>query len=247
MVRRGEVEDGVVVLTLDSPPANALSNADTEELGDALLELADAPDAPAIVLTGAGDRFFCPGGDIKELDAAPLEKALARMRLFHRMLGCLERYPRPLYCAVNGYAVGGGLELTLFADGVVAVPGAKFGFPEINHGVLPAVKGMRQATRRLGQASARRLLYTGDIVACADAVELGIVDQVVEPADLLATTIAIARGAAEKPPILFAAVKRAIHETDGWSDEELEEATLDDMRSYFGGDEAREARARWKS
>jgi enoyl-CoA hydratase/carnithine racemase len=247
MVRRTPARDGVVLLTLDNPPANALTNDDTDALARELRDLAGAPDAPAVVLTGAGDRFFCAGGDIKELDAAPLEFALTRMRLFHDLLVALETYPRPLYAAVNGYAVGGGMELTLFTDGVFAVPHARFGFPEINHGVLPAVKGMREAARRVGRAAARRLLYTGEIIECDEAVELGLVDHVVDAPELLDAALDAAAAAGGKPPLLLAAIKRAIDQTDGWSDEELEAATLADMRGYFGGAEAKAARARFRS
>jgi enoyl-CoA hydratase/carnithine racemase len=244
---RQEQLDGVAVLTLDSPPANALTSADTTELADALTALAAEPDAPAVVLTGAGGRFFCAGGDIKELDAAPMELALERMDFFHRLLVVLERYPRPICAAVNGYAVGGGLELTLFADTVIAVPAARFGFPEINHGVLPAVKGIRQAARKVGQAGARRLLYTGDIVDCTEALRLGLVDRIVEPDDLIGTAVQVAAGAGDKPPLLFAAIKRAIHQTEGWSDDQLKDATLEDMRAYFGSPAATSARERWRA
>jgi enoyl-CoA hydratase/carnithine racemase len=247
VLRQAELHQGVALLTLDSPPANALTSADTKELADVLIALAAQPEAPAIVLTGAGERFFCAGGDIKELDSAPMELALERMSLFHRLLVALERYPRPICAAVNGYAVGGGLELTLFADTVVAVATARFGFPEINHGVLPAVKGIREAARKAGPAGARRLLYTGDIVECAEALELGLVDRVVERGELLPAAIEAATEAGHKPPLLFAAVKRAIQRTEGWSDDQLEEATLDDMRSYFGSPAARSARERWRS
>lgn len=106
MLSRSDSGDGVVVLTIDHPPANALTNEIIASLANHLTELAGQPDSPGVVLTGAGERFFCPGGDIKELNGEPIEFAVERMRLFHELVVALERFPRPLVCAVAGYCVG---------------------------------------------------------------------------------------------------------------------------------------------
>jgi enoyl-CoA hydratase len=238
--------DGVVVVTLDRPPANALSNALVDDLATTFDTLAGIPDAPAVVLTGAGHRFFSAGGDIKEAVGYDAESMVERMTSFHTLLNALENYPRPLVCAVNGWCVGGGIEMTLFADAVYASTDANFVFPEINHGMLPAVKGITRARRVLGDRAARRLLLGGDPVDAHVAETLGIVDQVVAPADLLATAAANARAAAAKPAAVFAALKRALRDrTDGWSAGEQLSVTLVDARTVFDDPTARAARDAW--
>ncbi|MFD8611655.1 enoyl-CoA hydratase/isomerase family protein [Streptomyces sp. NPDC059631] len=237
---------GTAVLTLDRPPANALSNAAVRELTTALDTLADGPDAPALVLTGAGGRFFCAGGDLKEAGARDAGSMVERMTSFHRLLHTLENYPRPLICAVNGWCVGGGIEIALFADVVYASSRARFVFPEINHGLLPAAKGIARVRTVLGDRAARRLLLGGEPVDALDARAVGIVDHVVEPDGLLAAATAHARAAAAKPPAVFAALKRALR-TDGAAQhaEAQLRTTIADARTVFDDPAARAAREAW--
>jgi enoyl-CoA hydratase/carnithine racemase len=239
--------DGVAVLTLNRPPANALNNTLVHELATTLDTLASGLDAPALVLTGAGELFFCAGGDIKEAIAYDAELMAERMTSFHALLKSLENYPRPLICAVNGWCVGGAIEMTLFADAVYASPDARFVFPEINHGMLPAVKGIGRARRVLGDRSARRLLLGGHPVDVYEAEALGMVDLVVERDDLLETATAHARAAAAKPATVFAALKRALNEADGWSDEQQLNSTVADARTVFDDPAARAAREAWNA
>lgn len=247
VIRRADAGDGVVVLTLDRPPANALDDALIAELTATFAELAEPDDAPAIVLTGAGERFFCAGGDIKQLSGGTADQMAERMRLFHALLVAIERYPRPVVCAVDGWCVGGGIELTLFADAVYASREARFGFPEIDHGLLPAVKGIARAGRKLGVRAARDLLLTGEPIDVAHAVEIGLVDEVAERDDLLAAAVAHARTAAAKPPVLFAALKRALDQTDGWTDAQLLAATVADAHAFYDDPRARAAREGWNA
>ncbi len=245
-VRLSDEADGVVILTLNRPPANALSNALVRELATTFDMLAGRPAAPAVVLTGAGERFFCAGGDIKESIGYDADAMVERMASFHALLGALEDYPGPLVCAVNGWCVGGGIEMTLFADAVYATPRARFVFPEINHGLLPAVKGIARVRRILGDRAARSLLLGGDPIDATVAESLGIVDRIVGGDELLATATATARAAAEKPSAAFAALKRALRDsTDGWSADKQLDVTLDDARTVFDDPAARAAREAW--
>lgn len=245
-VRRSQEVDGVVVLTLDRPPANALSNGLVGELAATFDSLASRPDAPAVVLTGAGDRFFTAGGDIKEAVGYDSESMVERMAAFHGLLTALENYPRPLVCAVNGWCVGGGIEMTLFADAVYAAADARFAFPEINHGMLPAVKGIVRARRVLGDRAARRLLLTGEPVDAHAGLALGLVDQVVERDSLLAAATASAHAAAAKAPAVFTGLKRALHDdAAGWPPEKQLSVTVEDAREVFDDPSARLAREAW--
>lgn len=246
-IRLADVGDGVVVLTLDRPPANALDDGLIADLTATLDELGARDDAPAIVLAGAGERFFCAGGDIKQLDGGTAERMAERMRLFHALLVAIEHYPRPFVAAVDGWCVGGGVELTLFADAVYASTEARFGFPEIDHGLLPAVKGIARAGRKLGVRAARDLLLTGEPIDAETAVRIGLVDETCARADLLDAAVAHARIAAAKPPVLFAALKRALDQADGWSDEQLLAATVADAHAFYDDPRARAAREGWNA
>lgn len=121
LVHASDEVDGVVVLTLSHPPANTLSNALVSELTAELVTLATGPNAPAVVLTGVGGRFFCAGGDMKEAVDFDANVMVERMAGFHALLCALENYPRPLVCAVNGWCVGGGIEMACDRGGGCAL------------------------------------------------------------------------------------------------------------------------------
>lgn len=244
MLRMDRLSTTLVRLTMDRPPANALSFELIQALAEDLARFGAEADAPAVILTGAGERFFSAGGDIREI-TVNADAAIPRMRAFHRLLVALEGYRCPLLCAVNGYAVGGALELVLFADHVVASEGARFGFPEINHGLLPAAKGMRQAINRLGRRAAERLLYSGDLVSAQEAQAMGLVDEIVGFHELQDRTRAAAETLRRKDMHLFSAIKRTFADAPGMTDEELEARTLGDMQDYLNRGETAAARDRF--
>lgn len=234
----------LVRLIMNRPPANALSHDLVTALRDAFLELARASAAPAVILTAAGDRFFSAGGDIREV-TANRAIAIPRMHSFHQLLVAMECYPRPVVCAVNGYAVGGAMELLLHADHVVASETAQFGFPEINHGLLPAAKGIRQAASRLGRRAAERLLYSGELISAEKAQAIGLVDDVVSVDALQHSAQAHAEKMRSKDVHLFAAIKATFNHAELETDEELEARTVHDMKAYLDRDEAAAARERF--
>jgi enoyl-CoA hydratase/carnithine racemase len=242
IVERGA---NLVSLIMNRPPANAVNY----ELIAALLQTINAlsveESPPGIVLTGSGDRFFSAGGDIKEVVGIGI--AAPRIRIFHALLCAMESYPAPIVCAVRGYAVGGALEFLLFADYVVANPESRIGFPEINHGLLPATKGMRQAVQKLGMREARGLLYWGDLVNARKAVDIGAVDEVVPTADVTRRAVEVCRFLCGKDRKLFAAIKRSLNLTDQMDDEALEAMTVQDLRSYLTENGSADARARFLS
>ncbi|GLR78873.1 enoyl-CoA hydratase/isomerase family protein (plasmid) [Azospirillum oryzae] len=244
MLRMDRLSTTLVRLTMDRPPANALTLDLIQALADDLARFGEEAEAPAVILTGAGGRFFSAGGDIREI-TINAKAAIPRMRAFHRLLTALERYRCPLLCAVNGYAVGGALELVLFADHVVASDGAKFGFPEINHGLLPAAKGMRQAMNRLGRRAAERLLYSGELVSAQEAQAIGLVDEIVSFSDLQDRTRVVAETLRLKDMHLFSAIKRTFNDAAQMTDDELEERSLSDMQEYLNREETAAARERF--
>lgn len=231
-------DGGIAVITLSNPPANALANALIRELRVSVQQAAQHPDTRAILLTGAGTRFFCAGGDFKEMYSITREQGTNdRIREFHYLLQALENLSMPYVCAINGYAVGGGFELCLFADYAVSVPHARYGFPEINHGLLPAPKGMKRAVELLGLRAARRLLFEGTLIDAAEALRLGIVDDVVDQESLLDHALASARTLAGKDPGLLRAIKETLSWHESMTDPQLEELAVRHFESYFGSDE----------
>lgn len=238
-------DTGVLVVTLDRPPANALNRSAIRNLAALFADLSEMREAPPVVLTGQGERFFCAGGDIKELEQAPQQELDARMREFHSLLVVMDRYPRPVISAINGHCVGGGMEIALFADTVLAVHGARFGFPEINHGLLPADKGIQRAARLLGARTARRLLLSGELFDAETALEIGLVDVLADPAELVAAAVASAREAGAKAPVLYGALKRSVNDSDDSRDEVSLHRTLGSAAEYFDDPVARGLRDSW--
>jgi enoyl-CoA hydratase/carnithine racemase len=238
-----EGDDDVVVMTMNRPPANALNIELISRLLERLRFYAAMESPPGIVLTGRGNRFFSAGGDIKEVST--VEVAKPRLRAFHALLCEMERYPSPFVCAVRGYAVGGAFEFLLHADYVVANPECHVGFPEINHGLLPAVKGMRQAALRLGHRAARELLYWGDLIGSAQAIKICAIDQIVETAEVSDQAVSICQKLRRKDEKLFAAIKRSVNLTALLDDDALEAMTIGDLKEYLEEDSSAEARARF--
>ena len=244
MLNVESISPTLTCLTMNRPPANALTHEMISGLADKFAELGNADQPPAIILTGAGDRFFCAGGDIREVTDNP-EVAIPRMHSFHRMLVELEGYKAPALCAVNGYAVGGAMELILNADYVVSSATAQFGFPEINHGLLPAAKGMRKTVERLGRRMAERLLYSGEIIPAERALEIGLVDEVVAAADLQDCAQEKAEAMRSKDMKLFWAIKRTFNDASLMTDDELEQRTVEDMKMYMANAETNSAREKF--
>ncbi|WP_409181288.1 enoyl-CoA hydratase/isomerase family protein [Amycolatopsis sp. VS8301801F10] len=203
-----ENHDAVRVLTLNRPDKlNALDTALTRALDIALAEAGRDPSVRAVVLTGAG-RGFCAGADLNEFSSltpdqpeAVLERAALTARLQTRM----QRLPVPVVSAVRGAAVGGGAGLAIGADLVVAGSDLKFGYPELKHSIVPALV-MTGLVRHLGRKLAFELVSTGRLLTAAEALSYGLVNQVVEPAEIVPAALAVAqRWAAVEPRALAAA------------------------------------------
>lgn len=176
---RVEREDGVAVLTVDrQEKLNALDRQVVEEIGQALLELeADGP--RAIVVTGAGERAFIAGADIRAMSVMDPIEAKRFSEIGHAAMALLDRTPVPTIAAVNGFALGGGCEVALACDIRIAAENATFGFPEVGLGILPGMGGTQRLPRLLGPALAKELIFTGRRLGAREAGEIGLVNRVV--------------------------------------------------------------------
>lgn len=155
---------------------------------------------------------------------------------FHDLVCVLETFPAPVVAAINGYAIGGAFELCLFSDYSICVPDAKFGFPEINHGILPLAKGANQAVRILGIKEARSILYGGELFGAEHALRVGAVDEVVHSEELLNRARQVAMSLAAKDRTLFRALKVTINQAYDVSADDLKRSTLSQLGEYFGTD-----------
>ena len=203
-------EDAVAVVTVDRPEAlNALDVATLTALRDRLVELAADPGVRAVVLTGAGEKAFVAGADIGYMSGLDVEQAKAWGALGHEAGRLLETMPKATIAAINGFALGGGCELALACDLRYASTRAKLGQPEINLGIIPGWGGTQRLARATTLGFALVLIFTGRIVDAEEALRHGLVDLVVEPAELLPKALETAHLIASKSPVALAAAKAA--------------------------------------
>ena len=203
--------DGVALVTIDRPEArNALSFAVLAELADTLEALDRTSGCRAVVLTGAGDRAFAAGADITELvDQTPDGLAAdGHFAAWDRIAAV----GLPVIAAVRGYALGGGCELAMSCDLIVAGDDARFGQPEIRIGVIPGAGGTQRLTRAVGPALAMDLVLTGRTLDAAEAAAAGLVSRVVPATDTLPVALDVATTIAGMPPLAIRAAKQAVRE-----------------------------------
>lgn len=203
-------DDGVATVRLDRPPVNALGLEMWRELGEAADECAADDGIRAVVLWG-GPEVFAGGADVKEMADVELQEMLPRATVLQEALRALERLPKVVIAAITGYALGGGCELAMAADFRYAAEDAQLGQPEIRLGLLPGGGGTQRLARLVGVQNAKRLIYSGDMLAAPAALEMGLVDKVIGPERVYDEAVAAARGYAEGPYALGLA-KRAIDE-----------------------------------
>jgi len=207
---RHEMRGPVLLLTLDNPPVNVLSTPVVAALGAALDGAETDARVRAVVLASAADKAFAAGADIREMRALGPSDAQAHGGRGQSLTRRIERLPLPVLAAVHGVCFGGGLEVALACDVLLASEDAQFGQPEINLGVMPGWGGTRRLPRRIGAARARRWILTGRPVPAREAYDAGLLDRVVPRAELLPAALALATELAEKPPVALAAAKYAL-------------------------------------
>jgi enoyl-CoA hydratase len=201
---------GVALLTLDRPEVlNAIDSTTLVELVEALEQLDSDESCRCVVITGAGEKAFAAGADIREM-AAATPTSLAKANSFSRWER-LRRFRKPIIAAVRGYALGGGCELAMACDLIVASDDAVFGQPEIRIGVIPGAGGTQRLTRALGKAKAMELILTGRQMPAREAEAHGLVNRVVGREQMLPQALALAGEIAALPPLAVMAAKEAVN------------------------------------
>lgn len=199
---------GVVLLRINRPERmNALNMSVRELLAEEFKAMTADAATRCVVITGDG-KAFAAGADLAELaERQAIDDAFARSRSAWL---AMEKFPKPIIAAVNGFALGGGCELAMHCDIIVAGEGAKFGQPEVKLGIMPGAGGTQRFLRVSGKFAAMRWLLTGDLMSAAEALRVNLVSEVVPDADVLAHSLALAARIAKLPPLAVAAIKESV-------------------------------------
>lgn len=205
---RKETREDVQILRLDRPERlNAWDGATREAVREALGEAEANPAVKAVVITGTGRKAFCAGADLTDKTIGLAEAAPDRMRAYRELYDAIQSFSKPLVAALNGLALGSAFQSVLLMDYRVAHRGVRFGLPEINSG-LPCITGSTLLVWAIGAARARNMAISGRFVDAEEALQLGLIDEVVEETSVLGRGIEVANNLAEKSPAAFAATKR---------------------------------------
>jgi enoyl-CoA hydratase/carnithine racemase len=209
------VDGNVALIELSRPEAlNAISSELARELVDVTASVASDPVVRAVVLAAAGDRAFCVGADLKERNAMSDADFRVQRQLFRAAFGGVLNLPQPAVAAVHGFALGGGSELALSCDLLVADETAVMGLPEVTIGLVPGGGGTQLALRRLGPGRAADVVLTGRRIPAAEAHDLGLIDRLVPAGSARVAATELAAGIAANSPVATRAAKRALR--SGW-------------------------------
>jgi enoyl-CoA hydratase len=224
-----EPEPGVVLITLNRPPMNAVTIGMLDEIRDAMAEVAADPDVRAVIFTGQGDKAFSAGADLAQFEeefARADELAPMYFRYANKAdLLALETLPKPVISAINGTAVGEGLEIAMASDFRLAARSARIGFPEANIGLIPASGGCSRIVKLVGLARAKEMVMLGELMSAEEAERNGLLWKVVDDDQLITEAVALGVRLAKKAPLALGmakAVLRACADTDMTSGHTLE-------------------------
>jgi enoyl-CoA hydratase len=225
-----EIEDHVAQIRLNRPEAlNALNSQILGELSAALMDLDANKKVRAIVLTGS-EKAFAAGADVKEMSQKSFVDMYVKDMYTTETNGIL-RCRKPVIAAVAGYCLGGGCELAMMCDFILAADNARFGQPEINLGIIPGMGGTQRLTRLVGKSKAMEMCLTGRFMEAEEAERAGLVSRVVPAKDLLNEAMAVAAKIAEKSPIAVRAAKESVNRSYEMT---LREGVLFERRLFFG-------------
>jgi enoyl-CoA hydratase len=210
-----ENQGPIWILTIQRPESlNALNAEVLRELGEALSAISEKSfsECRALVITGSGDKAFVAGADIKEINQLGLDSAERFAETGQALFRKLENLQVPVIAAVNGFALGGGLELALACDFIYASENAKFGLPEVSLGLIPGFGGTVRLSRILGLAQAKEWIFTGQMVGASEALQMGLVNKVCSLTELMPAVMKAAALIASRGPVAVGAAKRAVME-----------------------------------
>lgn len=248
------MQDGIAVIAIDHPPANAFDTQTIDDLENAFDEATADPTVRVIIITGHGQFAFAAGADLKEMQSfiegmptngtGPAEETVAESREYIRrgqvVFNKIEASKKPVIAAVNALALGGGLELAMACHIRIASDKARFGQPEINLGIIPAWGGTQRLPRLIGKGKAIELILTGDPISAQEAYRLGLINKVVPATSLLREAMGLAKKLTEKGALALAAALNAINAGVELPLEEALDCELDQFASLMVTNDVRE-------
>lgn len=207
-------EDNMIAtIVINRPQAmNALNTDTLLELEDAIKNIRQKSNVRVVIITGGGEKAFIAGADISQMQSFNAIEGREFAMLGHRVFQALENLEIPVISAINGFALGGGLELALSCDFRIAAENAKFGQPEVGLGITPGFGGTQRLARLIGTGWAKQLIYSGDNIDAATALRIGLVNQVVTPEELMSVVEKVAKRISGRAPIAVKLSKAAINE-----------------------------------
>lgn len=230
--------DHITTIRLNRPDAlNAISGAMADELTAAFEKVAADDDTWVVVIAATGEKAFCVGADLKERNSFTLDDFYANRGQIRGMFQALRAVPQPVVASIFGFALGGGCEIALSCDIVVAAQGTQIGLPEARVGLLPAGGGTQLLTRKVGVARAKDLIFRGKRIDAAEAHTLGIVTEICPPEELEAKTLEVARDICGSSPVAVRAAKHAIDSALGVPIEDGIEIENDMWKTVIASDD----------
>lgn len=205
------IDGGIATVTLNNPPLNLVTLELTRQLNATVARLAVDPAVLVLVLTGSGDKAFCAGSDIKEFPDMMAAGAVVprKLALENEAWNRIDDFPKPTIAALNGLAFGGGLEMAMCCDLIVAEAGQFVALPEIKLGVFPGTGGTIRAMRRIGEARAKEMMFFGEKLAVETALDWGLLNRVVPKGQALSTAMGMAKTLTQRPSVALQLLKQS--------------------------------------
>ncbi|GEP62994.1 short-chain-enoyl-CoA hydratase [Clostridium beijerinckii] len=205
-------ENGISVICIDRPKSlNALNTQTLKELGQVINDISERKDIYTVIITGSGEKAFVAGADITEMKSKSAIEGREMAKLAQKVFSNIENMPQVVIAAVNGYALGGGCELSMACDIRLASTNAKFGQPEVGLGIIPGFAGTQRLPRLVGKGIAKELIFTTDMIDAKEAYRIGLVNKVYEPEELMEKTIELAQKIMKKGLFAVSLAKSAIN------------------------------------
>ncbi|CDI48541.1 short-chain-enoyl-CoA hydratase [Clostridium tetani] len=206
-------ENGIAEITINRPKSlNALNSETLNELGVAIKDISENDDVKVVIITGAGEKAFVAGADITEMENLNAKQGRELARLAQKVFSDIEHMPQIVIAAVNGYALGGGCELSMACDIRLASKNAKFGQPEVNLGITPGFAGTQRLPRLVGKGTAKELILTTDMIDAEEAYRIQLANKVYESEELMDKARELAQKIMNKAPYAVSLAKAAIND-----------------------------------
>ena len=225
------------IITINNPPANVWTIASLHELAAVMAKLQADSSVRAVVITGAGDAFFCAGADLNLFSKGSKQDVAEMLDAFAAAFAALRNYSGVTVAAINGYALGGGLECALMCDYMVVERGARLGLPEARVGLLPAGGGSKTLADKVGVSWAKRILLGGEILSAEKAYEIGLVEEIVDPGFAKIMAVSLAGKVANQAPQAVARARQLIEASTGTTLEEHLQREREALLSLIGEEE----------